>query len=140
MLVIDHDDNQVESLQADVESLRKENERLRSMLEVVSNKCKILEAQYLQKRSLDITNKRARTDHDDQFPLSNNKTSKLYFKTDPKSSKDKNLVSNIYFYFSFIYFFIFLLWLMDLNYLGLPTLKFAWCWLPIWLNLEAVIF
>ncbi|PON74560.1 WRKY domain containing protein [Parasponia andersonii] len=89
--------NKVESLQADLESLRKENERLRFMLEVTSNKCKILEAQYLQKRSSLDVNKRARTDdHDHQFPLPNNKTmSQFFLKTDDqnscKESKDKNL-------------------------------------------------
>lgn len=83
----------MESLQAELESMKKENETLRFMLQVTSKKCKRLEG-YLKEGSLLETNgtqKRPRTTFDNnknnnQFPVAN-KTSQFFVKTD---SKDNN--------------------------------------------------
>ncbi|XP_062098853.1 probable WRKY transcription factor 60 [Humulus lupulus] len=92
--------NKVESLQADVESLRKENERLRFMLEITNRKYKMLEAHFY-KQSYDSV-KRARTssstDHDHDrddhefpnFPKNNSKTTQLFVKTDQNSCEKDN--------------------------------------------------
>lgn len=87
----------MESLQAELESMKKENETLRFMLQVTSKKCKMLEG-YLKEGSLleiNGTQKRPRTTFDNnkynnQLPVAN-KTSQFFVKTDSKDNN--NLVS-----------------------------------------------
>ncbi|KAF3446206.1 hypothetical protein FNV43_RR11385 [Rhamnella rubrinervis] len=91
-----------DQLQADLERLRKENETLKLMVEVMRSKCNILESHLRQRNveyvggfdldQLDTANKKARTTH--HCPLANyhNKasaSSQFFVKTD---SKDNTMV------------------------------------------------
>lgn len=93
-----------DQLQADLERLRKENETLKLMVEVMRRKCNILESHLKQmkvehmgfdlNKKLDIANKRARSDH--HFPIANynnraSAPSQFFVKTE---SKDNSLVTN----------------------------------------------
>ena len=91
---------QVETLQEDLEGLRKENETLRFMLSAMNNKCNILQARLqemkveqmginlTQSGSIYDTKKRART----EVPIQTN-TRQIFVRTD---SKDSSLVSLFY--------------------------------------------
>jgi hypothetical protein len=89
----------VETLQDDLKCLRKENETLRFMLDVMNSKCSILQAHLQEAKAgqmdIDLTqtgfnneaNKRARTS---EVPI-HNKTQRFLVRTDP--DQDNSLVS-----------------------------------------------
>ncbi|XP_048444530.1 probable WRKY transcription factor 40 [Pyrus x bretschneideri] len=103
----DDRDQVVDSVQEDLQRLRKENETLRVLLQHLTTKRSTLEQQQLRQMHIQqqpcdhryimttninsaITSKRQRTDeHPDQFPAYHNKTSQFLVKSD---SKDNSLI------------------------------------------------
>ena len=106
----DDRDQVVDSVQEDLQRLRKENEILIFIINKLTTKRSTHEQQQLRQMHIQqqpcdhrhimttninsaITSKRQRTDeHPDQFPASHNKTSQVLVKTD---SKDNSLVSQV---------------------------------------------